>query len=321
MDESEFFRGIEGERQNQEDLVSGAEHFIRLKKQVGIENSRDDDLELEKKGNKTLIGAVGTGAAGGVFIKSAGQGELAGFLANSNARMVSNSQTHCPNCRKEKDACLCKMASVLFNARVKTAGAAESIRKGLEKRPYTRAAVLGGLTSGIMGGAYGAIRSPDTGLKERVKSGLSGASDGAISGSTGGMLYHFLNSKLASLREKTASSILEQIKNVHPGLAITTGLGTAMGGIGTYLASRPQKDTGKSRAEESLEGKVNSQKDIPERGLLSKMHHRNTELEHGYAKAFREHPGKAALIGSATGALGGYSLGRLAGALHQLRGK
>lgn len=213
MDETDFRKGIEGEAQNGQDLVDGAEHLMRLKKQVGLVRPTSPDLELEKDA-----------------------GELAESLATPAV---------CKGCNKVKTACMCKTAESL--------------------RPY-------------------------------------------------------LDAKLAEARQKTASSVLERFKDVNPGLIGATGAGALLGGLGTYLASRPQKDTGKSKAEEELEGKVEAQKSQPERGLLSKMHRRNTELEHGYARAFREHPGGAAVIGTATGALGGYGIGRLAGAAARLRG-
>lgn len=236
MDEIDFLRGVEGEIQNGEDLVIGAEHFVRLKKQVGLTRPSDTSLELEKDA-----------------------GELAESLATPQAET-------CKGCGKVKTSCMCKTATlsdILQSARIKTAGRIES--------------------------------SNDS-------------------------LFSHLSTKLADMREKTAGSVLERLKDVNPGLVAATGLGALAGGLGTYLSSRPQKDSGKSKAEEELEGHIESQKQQPERGLLSKMHHRNTELEHGYARAFREHPAGAAAIGTATGAMGGYGIGRLAGALTRMRG-
>lgn len=310
MDESEFLRGIEGEGQNGKDLVDGAEHLLRLKKQVGYSISRSDDLELEKE-----------------------------------------AEAICKRCKKAVEACICerqgegqntpldgqdaqsgglgseKLAKILADARTKTAAthqdlhhtfkAAKNTLKGyLSTHPTARAAAIGGAASGTIGAAMGAANSPG----DRIGGAVSGGVTGAALGAGTSALYHHLNHKLASAREKTASSIVEHLKDVNPGLVAATGAGALIGGIGTYLSSRPQKDTGKSKSEEELEGKVEAQKSQPERGLLSKMHHRNTELEHGYAKAFREHPHKAALIGTVSGALGGYGLGRLAGGIAKMRG-
>jgi hypothetical protein len=289
MDETEFLHGMQSEREGDEALAAGAEHFIRLKKQVGLENRGYEDLELEKTA-----------------------GELSGFLASS-----SPISKNCPSCKKEKDACLCKMASILFQARMKTASALGNVKNTLSKNPTLRAAVLGGATSGAVGAGMGAVTTPNDPIGGAVKGGWTGMASGA----GGGALYHHLNAKLAQAREKTASSLIERLKDVNPGLLATTGLGALAGGIGTYLASKPQKDTGKGRAEEELEGMVEAQRNKPERGLLSKMHHRNTELEHGYAKAFREHPLGATAVGTASGAALGYGIGRLAGAAARMRGK
>lgn len=287
MDEIDFLRGVEGESQNEQDLVMGAEHFMRLKRQVGLTRPIDTSLELEKEA-----------------------GELVESLATPET---------CKGCGKVKTACLCKTATiqdVLRDARVKTAGRIESAKSAIKTNPTLRAAVIGGATTGGVNAAIGAAKSPDDPIGGAVRGGVSGAAVGA----GGGALYHHLSTKLAQMREKTASSLLERFKDVNPGLITVTGLGALAGGIGTYLSSRPQKDSGKGKAEEELEGQVAAQKNRPERGLLSKMHHRNTELEHGYAKAFREHPIGAAAIGTATGAFGGYGIGRLAGAAAKMSG-
>lgn len=304
MNEAEFLRGIEGEQQNGQDLVSGAEHLLRLKKQVGMTRV-DDDLELEKEA-----------------------GELA-ELANAT-------QESCKGCGKLKTACMCKtatLAEVLKTARAKTAAthkslpfasqasskyqaAKDHIKGYLSKHPTARAAAIGGAATGGANAIIGAANSPG----DRIGGAVRGGVQGAAAGAAGGALYHHLSTKLAEMREKTATSISERLMSVNPGLIAATGIGAIAGGLGTYLASRPQKDTGKSKAEEELEGKVEAQKSQPERGLLSKMHHRNTELEHGYAKAFREHPGKAAIFGTIGGAALGHGIGRLAGGAMRMRG-
>lgn len=291
MDEIDFLRGVEGESQNEQDLVTGAEHLIRLKKQVGLTRSADTGPELEKE---------------------------AGELAESLATPVTQ-QESCKGCGKVKTSCMCKTATlqdVLRDARVKTAGRIESAKATIKSNPTLRAAVIGGATTGGVNAALGAAQSPGDRIGGAVRGGITGAAVGA----GGGALYHHLSTKLAAMREKTAGSVLERLKDVNPGLVATTGFGALAGGLGTYLASRPQKDSGKSKAEEELEGQVEAHKSQPERGLLNKMHHRNTELEHGYARAFREHPVGAAAIGTATGALGGYGIGRLAGAAARMRG-
>jgi len=114
-----------------------------------------------------------------------------------------------------------------------------------------------------------------------------------------------------SLTEKRAG-MADKLKSLGPLTLALMGTGAAVGGAGTYLASRPQEHLGgKSKAEDELEAQVQAHQERPEKGLLHKMKNRTTELEHGYAKAFRDHPGKAGLIGAGAGAAGGYGLARL----------
>lgn len=121
--------------------------------------------------------------------------------------------------------------------------------------------------------------------------------------------------------DKEANALVDRVKNIDPTLLAAMGIGAGVGGIGTYLASRPHGEEGKSRAEEELEAAVEAQHNKPEGGLLSKMHGRNTELQHGYAQAFRDHPVKAGLLGALTGAAGGYSLGKIVGLGKHMGGK
>lgn len=219
MDESEFLKGIEGERQQGEDLVAGAEHLVRLKIQSGqSEQQKYPDLELEKT-------AFNTGC---LPPHRPGQKKEA---------EVSKSASMCKTCGMEKCSCM--------TPKQKTAAALKTL-----------------------------------------------------------------------LREKLAQPDWDKTM-----LAATTGLGALAGGAGTYLASRPQKDTGKSKMEEELEGAVAAQKVKPERGFLEKLKNRETESAHGLSKVFREHPVKASLLGMLTGAAGGYGIGQLGGAIARRGGK
>ncbi len=199
MNEIDFLRGIEGEKQQGSDLISGAEHLVRLRIQTGQSQELYPDLELEKQ---------------------------AGELTES----LNTPPIKCKDCGKIKTACMCGYKTASANI-----------------------------------------------LKQ-------------------------------ALRDKLASDWSKGM------LATTTGLGALAGGVGTYLASRPQKDTGKSKSEEELEGMVASQKNKPENGLLHKLKNREVENAHGFSRAFREHPIKASLIGTGIGALAGHSIGQLAGA-------
>lgn len=121
------------------------------------------------------------------------------------------------------------------------------------------------------------------------------------------------------LAEKRASAA-EKLKSIGPLTAALMGAGALTGGVGTYLSSRPQEDLdGKSKAEDELETQVRAHQGRPENGLLRKLMNRTTELEHGYAKAFRDHPGKASILGAGAGAAGGYGLARLLDAVRSTR--
>lgn len=345
MDETEFLRSIEGEQQNGEDLVAGAEHFIRLKKQVGMSRPSDESLELEKEAGAL---ATGTAAVGGVYAlgkhlnKEAKDSSTLPVITNS----LLNAGAGATCCGKDKTACLCKTAklrnfisqnprSVASAGGALIGGAAGSMDKENPKRTAMLGAVGGG-TIGALGGHLGtrtggllrASRSVKDEVANIIAKSRAGstkhASDlrevlfnariktAAANIETRPLQYH-LSHKLEEMREKTAGSLVGRLKDVNPGVMVTTGLGALAAGVGTYLGSRPQKDTGKSKAEEELEGRVLAQKSKPARGLLSKMHNNTTELAHSHAKAFREHPRSAAALGTISGGIGGYGLGRLLG--------
>jgi hypothetical protein len=447
MDEIEFLRGLEGEQQSGQDLVMGAEHLVRLKKQVGMDRRSDDDLELEKEAKifgshvpdtihhaaipyssrrqhyegylkdksqeeptgypKAMLGGALLGAGGGALLGGfngsmshlpnmvrhgaligGAVGGLAGvgtgaLMAHSDKQNISDAKSVVGNKKKTTDALNDEISSHAdiegYDEELRHQQLLHEVRRGREKKAGVKDVAKnfgGGLKSGFglqgMGIGVGARGLKSSGSRAHSAGLLTAmaAPAAAVGGAgyalghhhhgkqkeaAGGTLYRHLNTKLAEMREKTASSLLDRAATTvmdHPikslaaagavnvglrmakrrseektagaildklrsngALLAATGIGALAGGAGTYLASRPQKDTGKSKAEEELEGMVEGQKNQPARGLLSKMHKSNTELEHGYAKAFRDHPGKAAILGALTGGVAGNGIGRMAGAL------
>lgn len=120
---------------------------------------------------------------------------------------------------------------------------------------------------------------------------------------------------LSPIQEKRAG-LADKLKSLGPLSLSLMGAGAGIGGLGTYMGSKPRPELGgKSRAEEELEAKVLANRSLPEDGLLHKMKNRTTELEHGFSQAFRDHPGKASLLGAGAGALAGHGLARVLGGL------
>lgn len=260
MNEIDFLRGIEGDKQQGADLISGAEHLVRLKIQTGYSQEQYPDLELEKQASagRFAVGATLGGAAGamGGEKKDRARNALGGSFMGSILAMPG---------MKAKD---------LSNI------------KHLKKQ-------AGELTE--------SLNTPPVKCKDcgKVKTACMCSTKTASA-----------NILKQALKEKLAEPNWNKLM-----LGATTGLGAIAGGVGTYLASRPQKETGKSKSEEELESMVASQKDKPENGLLHKLKNREVENAHGFSKAFREHPVKASLIGAGMGALAGRSIGQLAGAI------
>lgn len=240
MDETEFLRGLEGEEQAGTDLVSGAEHFVRLKIQTGLQKDPEEGLELNKEAVLQDIGRAFTNLGKGVKDGLKWQG-LGAKGAISNLKREGGMAT----------------------------GAGQ---------------LIGQTAPGLALGAGAATLAK--GHKE----------------------------KKAEDKAKLVSALVNKLKGVDPGMLAAMGIGAVGMGTGTYLASRPQEDTGKSKMEEQFEGAIASQQTKPERGLLQKMKNRGTEFGHGLAQAYRDHPVKASLMGAATGAAGGYGLARMMGA-------
>ncbi len=251
MNETEFLRQLEGEEQAGSDLLAGAEHFVRLKIQSGLQRDPEEGLELEKE---------------------------ATTLRRDLTAVVDKAGEH-------------------FTAFGK------GVKDNLKFQGF-----------GIKG-ALNTHKSATKPLaKTHAKGALTGAALPALAAGGAGYAVGHSKEKKAEDKAKLMAALAQKLKGVDPGLAAVTGLGAAGVGIGTYLGSRPQKDTGKSKIEEQFDGAVASQQAKPERGLVQKMRNRGTEFGQGIAQAYRDHPVKAGLLGAATGAAGGYQLGKLMGA-------
>lgn len=121
--------------------------------------------------------------------------------------------------------------------------------------------------------------------------------------------------KVFDSKEKKAVSLLEVAKD--PASWPAAGIGAALLGGHTYIKSKPRKELGgQSEHEYAYNNAVREQRARGEEGagLSRKVTNRTRELVAGLAKAFREHPAKATLLGMGTGALTGLSIARMMGA-------
>lgn len=326
MDENEFFRGLEGTPQQGQDLVTGAEHLVRLKKQVGFESGRDADLELEKEATFGSMMRKATIAGGMIATKEVPEvlkmeNSRAPLVAMGGARLRAAAPTPGGSPLSVKlagpklDALKATLAKARNGAKAGLMWQGAGLKGALHnvKNPAGRAHGVGqiagmavpAVAAGVVG--YGAGR-----VHQHLKNNVEDEQEKLAS------TNNILSSKLAAM-QKTAG-ILDGLKGMNPGTKALIAGGAAIGAGGTYLASRPQEN-GKSKAEQELEEAVGNQKEGPDTGLLKKMHHRNTELAHGHAKAFREHPVKAGLFGAATGASVGYGLAQMIGGAAKMRGQ
>jgi hypothetical protein len=290
MDANQFYSSLQTDDEKRDDFFAGMEHFVRLKKQAGIQKvafvTEPSDRPVTSKKDATL--------------------------------------EKCPGCGFEKDACSCKakMASTLGDAyrgfksglKFEQIGAGTAL-KGLKApgiRAHSAGRLVGHAAPALAAGAIGHTIGSHGKEKEAAEfDELQGNQEMHPYEERMGKALAGVKDKLER-NEKTAS-LREAIKNIDPALIGPVAGGTALGGLLTYLGSRPHDDLkGRSKTEHQLEKAVNNEEE--ENGLMDKLHNRTTEMGHGYAKAFREHPGKASLIGAGMGAAAGYGIGRLAGA-------
>ncbi len=127
---------------------------------------------------------------------------------------------------------------------------------------------------------------------------------------------HFVRLKqqtgLEAYRQEQELEKVAKLSDIDPFMLAIPAIGAAIGGAGTYLSSRPNKDKGGTSADERATGAIaRSTQPDKHSGYLAKLRHAGTNAMHEVAKASREHPLKAALLGSAGGALSGYGLTKL----------
>lgn len=312
MDETEFLESLKTDEEKFSEFTAGAEHFIRLKKQSGFEVDNDPEKTAGALGNagrgvlNFAGGVVNRGAQPAIDIADLAQGtrpgraSAAGRLAVSGGALggayalgkhrggdkQEKKASHLPPLRRTRAAlqgALDQMSSTAGNAKKQVKQLLNS-----SNPPTWRARNAGHLL-----GRAAPVAAVGVGAHALGK--RSGKQE---------MEDEIFGEKRAGLAEK--------LRSLGPLSAGLMGAGAAVGGVGTYLASRPQEDLGgKSKAEDELEGQVKAHQERPENGLLHKMKNRTTELQHGYAQAFRDHPGKASILGAGAGAAGGYGLARL----------
>jgi hypothetical protein len=286
VDENEFLQSLKTDEERFEDQVQSAEHFVRLKKQSGYGQSD----EAEKVAVHPAIAAgIGGAAAGGALgyengnLRRAGIGALVGGAGGA-------------------------AAGALFGRR----------EEGEEKKA--------GLGRGAFMGAKSAVREGVRSLGRDIK-GVANTkapnhtrafNAGRIAAKAAPVVAAGAASYAVGKNEKTAG-MSDKLKSIGPLAGLLMAGGAAAGGLGTYAASKPREHLGgKSRAEDELDGQVKAHQERPEEGLLHKMKNRTTELSRGYAQAFREHPGKASIIGAGAGAAGGLGLARLLDAVRKV---
>ena len=284
MDENEFLQGLKTDDEKFSEHAQSAEHFIRLKKQTGYQQPEMPELEKTAGPNSSFGSTMLKGTALGAGI--------GGVLGAVNGPAKDGKQ-------RAKNIARSALGGGALGALSAPLKAVFNSQKGLTNAIKERTDVIAKGTSAMHG-----LRDEMTAARLGIKVKKPRVHD-----------MKELSPGHFGLAEKRAS-LAEKLKSIGPLAAGLMGAGAAAGGVGTYLASRPHDNLdGKSKAESELEAAVAANQSRPEGGLLHKMKNRTTELEHGYAKAFRDHPVKASLLGAGAGAAGGLGLARLLDAL------
>jgi hypothetical protein len=161
-------------------------------------------------------------------------------------------------------------------------------------------------------GAVGNAMKPAAAPVQQAAQGFKYAGLGAIVADVTGAKDK-LKKAVEELKEKKANA-LAAIKD--PASWPFMAAGGLLAGGHSIMQNRPKKDLGgKSENEISKEDAVARLRARgEEKGLFQKLKNRTTEMEAGTAKALREHPVKASLIGTGVGAGLGLGLAQLLGA-------
>lgn len=167
--------------------------------------------------------------------------------------------------------------------------------------------LVGSLAGAAGGGALGYIKGDD---EHKGRSALLGAGGGALAGLGAGALVPHLKGGIA---KHDPSGLLTTLKDPASWPFMAAG-GAGLGSL-TYHGSRPREElSGKSKNEVSTEKNLQMRAAVPEETFSDKMQGRNAEFQHGAAKAYKEHPRKAALIGGMTGIGAGLLASKILGA-------
>jgi hypothetical protein len=351
MDNDDFYGGLKTDRENDREHVDAAEHFVRLKKQVEPSTCPGDNAgePIEKvaglpepvKGDisprayqhegENRVGMDGRKGYNFTAVPHEGKhhilvdhhssGRVGHYIMDPASGQMEHSELHPSH----------KHMAAKFQEHVGLLNQhlSQQAMGGQEKM----ANLLGGASSQSLLGGIKPI-SPVGATSAKPPSAPGNPAGGGSSIGGGGMpkmggetvesielggkpgigtVASHLVKKLKDRHEKTAS-LLQDAKNPAFGIPAAVGAGV-LGGM-TYMASRPQKDLrGRSRAEAEGEEIVQGQKAQGEQGagLAKKLKNRLSELNLGFAKAFREHPVKGALLGAGTGASLGFSAARALG--------
>lgn len=352
MNERDFFEGMKNDGDQDAELVAGAEHFVRLKKQTGQFENEEPQLEKEAA---TLAGFTNLGphavaklkealkekeqekkaGLGAMMTRVLGKPAMAAGAAGTATKVLSAAK---PAASATKVLGAAGHAAPIAAPGSSAAGVHPNIQRvtqGLKPTPFTPGPAhlnqpapqqaMGTAPTQFAGGTApgtGRTIAPVTFKPATPQSRL------AVQQSAAAMGQHVDPFSGASFKIKQAAALLryrlQKMASVpwkdvvrDPAALLVGGTIGAGTGLLSYLNSRPKDELkGKSEDEVRLEGKVKANKERGEEhaGLVRKLRNRMTEMEAGSAKAFREHPLKASLLGGVLGTGAGLGIARMLGA-------